>query len=99
MISGLVMSTTLVNTGMAMLAGDSREHMSGSNLKDAGGPSINVLTKLTCMFALVETTEHVWTFFAIMVGTCLIALVGSNLNRIFCSKRKGISSTAPKSEE
>ncbi len=74
MISGLVMSTTLVNTGVAMLAGDSKESISGENLRDAGGPSINVLTKLTCMFSIVETTEHSWTFFFILMATCLLGL-------------------------
>lgn len=94
MVAGLVMSTTLVNTGVAMLAGDSKESMSGSNLKDAGGPSINVLTKITCMFSIVETTDHSWTFFFILMACCIIGVlivyVGSFI-RLRCFKNKSDS--------
>jgi K(+)-stimulated pyrophosphate-energized sodium pump len=55
-VSGLVMATTLTNTGAAMDSSDSSS-VFGASLKDAGGPSINVLTKLIAIVTMINTLQ------------------------------------------
>lgn len=62
MVSGLVMSNTLVNAGASIVTSEHND-IFGASLKDAGGPSINVMTKLTCMVAILDTSTPSWLFF------------------------------------
>jgi hypothetical protein len=73
-ISGLVMATTLTTTGASMDSqSSSSSSVLGASLKDAGGPSINVLTKLVCLVAIINTTKS-WVLLALVAATALIVL-------------------------
>jgi Na+/H+-translocating membrane pyrophosphatase len=77
-VSGLVMSTTLTTTGASMDSSSSNSVL-GASLKDAGGPSINVLTKLVCLVAIINTTKS-WVLLALVAATALILLTVYLLN-------------------
>lgn len=46
--------------------------MFGASLKDAGGPSINVLTKLICFVSIVNKAQNNWAFFSLTIGSTFI---------------------------
>lgn len=73
-ISGLVMANTLTTAGSSMDASSSNSSTNsalGASLKDAGGPSINVLTKLVCLVGIIDTTRS-WALFALVVAAAII---------------------------
>jgi hypothetical protein len=70
------MSTTLRTTGASMdkvSSGDDSQNVFGASLKDAGGPSINVLTKLVCIIAIINQLS--WALFFLVMS--VVVLVGS----------------------
>jgi Na+/H+-translocating membrane pyrophosphatase len=69
-VSGLVMANMLATTGASMDS-SSNSNAFGASLKDAGGPSINVLTKLICLVAIINTTKS-WALFALVIATAVI---------------------------
>jgi len=81
MVSGLIMSVTLVNTGAAM-AFEEKDNIFGASLKDAGGPAINVLTKLVVIVAIVHSADKSWTFFLVLVISCITGLLLSFLSAV-----------------
>jgi hypothetical protein len=53
------MEATLTATGASLDQGDTKNSL-GSALKDAGGPCINVLTKLVTMVSIVNVAHSNW---------------------------------------
>ena len=64
------MSTTLTATGANILGTSDTKSAMASSLKDAGGPSISVLTKLITVVAIVNVAHSNW------VGACAVGCVG-----------------------
>ncbi|PRP75325.1 hypothetical protein PROFUN_05636 [Planoprotostelium fungivorum] len=74
LLSGSVMSSTLVNTGAYFAE---TENFLSTSLMEAGGPSINVLTKFCCMVALMSTMDGAWRFFVVLMSVCFLGMVVS----------------------
>ena len=72
-VSGLVTSTAMTSTGVTMDSGDKKAGLLSSSLKDAGGPSINMLTKLIIITSIVLITQHTSVLF--IVNMCIVGLV------------------------
>ena len=53
----------------------------GASLKDAGGPAINVLTKLVALVSMLNTAQNNWAFFILVMGVaiCIAAVFAYNV--------------------
>jgi Na+/H+-translocating membrane pyrophosphatase len=71
LVSGLVMATTLTNTGAALDLSSSSSFF-GSSLKDAGGPAINVLSKFVMVVIMLNSAKSNWAFFGLIMLLCAI---------------------------
>eukprot|EP01117_Protostelium_nocturnum_P014002 TRINITY_DN5284_c0_g1_i5.p1 TRINITY_DN5284_c0_g1~~TRINITY_DN5284_c0_g1_i5.p1 ORF type:complete len:217 (+),score=64.29 TRINITY_DN5284_c0_g1_i5:115-765(+) len=75
LLSGAVMSSTLVGTGAVF--SKNHENFLSTSLMDAGGPSINVLTKFCCVVALMSTMNGAHFFFVVLMVVCFIGMIAS----------------------
>lgn len=63
------MNATLVSAGSTMRTSNKKDegNVFASSLRDAGGPSISVLTKFVCVITLVNSDRKSWYLFVLVM--------------------------------
>ena len=86
-VSGLIMATTLTTAGVAMQGEEERNAaIFSGTLRDAGGPSINMLTKLICVASIILVAQKSWALFLLVVIVLILVTLVYTFNIIYSGR-------------